>query len=154
MPAPPMEVLDRLRSKWAIQTTATDVYKFALMTARILSHGRGAAVTRDPTMARGILKARIGDLAADLLDASFSDDAKQRPTMREWYDALQHRKPRPVTASPRRADDEPAGRATTLLADGHRVGQWVWAEGQGWVRRTSRQRPGCGRPTRPGRDCP
>ncbi|GAA0416926.1 hypothetical protein Aca07nite_08280 [Actinoplanes capillaceus] len=142
-PSPPVEMLDRLRSRWAIQTTATDVYKFALMTVRILSNGRGGAVSRDPARARGVLKARIGDTAADLLDASFSDDAKQRPTMRDWYDALQHRKPGSKTPSPRVAADEtPAVEKTsTLLANGHQVGQWVWVEGQGWVRRSSRPRP-------------
>ncbi|MFI7514096.1 hypothetical protein ACIBVK_11465 [Micromonospora echinofusca] len=139
-PPMPDDDRDRLRNRWSIQSTQTDVYKFALMVVRILDNGRGGAVNRDPHKARRILKAQAGDEAADLLDASLAENERQRPTMRQWYDQLQQRRagrhsgpvpprPRPQTAGPATAQPN-----NQHLANGHRVGKWQWVEGQGWVR--------------------
>ncbi|BCJ42888.1 hypothetical protein GCM10010168_03720 [Actinoplanes ianthinogenes] len=114
---PDEDTRDRLRDRWAIQSTRTDVYKFALMTVRILANGRGGAVSREPSGARRVLRDRLGEPAAALLDASLSPEPRDRPAMRDWYELLQPR---------HRAQPQAAARQVS--------GGWVWVDGQGWVR--------------------
>ncbi|GAA4593170.1 hypothetical protein BJY16_000877 [Actinoplanes octamycinicus] len=111
------DLRDRLRDRWAIQSTKTDVYKFALMTVRILANGRGGAVSRDPSRARRVLRDMLGEPAAVLLDASLSPTPADRPAIRDWYDALQ-----------------PSGQERPPEVSRQVSGGWVWVDGQGWVR--------------------
>ncbi|KUL21924.1 protein kinase family protein [Actinoplanes awajinensis] len=119
---------DRLRARWAIQSTTTDVYKFALMAARILANGRGAAVRRDPAGAHRILRERAGAQAAALLDASLSPAGRDRPAMRDWYEALH-------PAGSQGCLPEPEAPLRTSRNSERPVsGTWEWTDGQGWVR--------------------
>ncbi|MCU7727007.1 hypothetical protein ODJ79_25040 [Actinoplanes sp. KI2] len=118
------------------QSKATDVYKFALLCVRILDYGIGRAVNRDPARAAPVLRRMRGGRAADLLLASLSEDPAERPTMREWHEALRRgpgrddgpaparRAPRPVPAPPGDGD---------RLVDGMVIGDWVFRP-DGWHR--------------------
>jgi serine/threonine protein kinase len=131
-PAPP-DVQDRLHNTWAIQSVKTDVYKFGLMTVRILDYGRGRAVNRDPAQARKILSYRLGPEAAKLLDASMSAQPNDRPQMREWYHLLAGTSP--VSSIPTQPSPIPGvPRGQPGPANGDRQGNWQWEDGTGWVR--------------------
>jgi hypothetical protein len=110
------------------QSKRTDVYKFALLAVRILDHGRGRAVNRDPTNALRILRRGLGDGVAGLLEAMLSDHLDKRPTLREWYDLTQSRaehrpQPRPQSAPP----------ADPPMTTGERIGRWTRGP-NGWIR--------------------
>jgi serine/threonine protein kinase len=116
-----------LNDAWVRQTTHTDVYKFGLMIVRVLDYGRYRSQNRNPERARQVLHAMVGRPAADLLTRTVGDDPKARPTMREWYYALQGRQP-PV--------QQPDGRSPTRLAvpAPRPVKGWDFVPGTGWVR--------------------
>jgi serine/threonine protein kinase len=131
---PPMSVdaQNRLHNLWSIQSVKTDVYKFGLMTVRILDYGRGCAVNRDPARARKILVSRLGNAAGGLLDASMAPDPNDRPTMREWYLLFQGggaaNGAKPIV------QQQPSTKPAPALPDGYRRGNWQWKAGKGWVR--------------------
>jgi len=132
-PPAPLDVLDRLNTTWSIQSVKTDVYKFALMTVRILDYGRGRAVNRDPAHARKILSDRIGPQAAKLLDASMSAQPNDRPQMRDWYHLLAGTAPvSSIPAQPHSTSSVPG--VNSRPANGARRGNWQWEDGKGWVR--------------------
>ena len=74
------------RSLATAQSIQTDVYKFGLMVVRILDFGRRRAVNRDPTLAGRILRQQTGKYGETLLLRSLSDEPRDRPAIREWYD--------------------------------------------------------------------
>ena len=83
--------LSKLGETWRRQTMETDVYKFGLMVIRVLDYGRQRTQNRDPEKARQVLRARVGGVAARLLDQALGDDPKSRPTMDDWYQTLRGR---------------------------------------------------------------
>jgi hypothetical protein len=123
--------LSKLAHAGSVQNRATDVYKFALMVVRILDHGRGRAVNRDPGAAAAILLDTAGRAAATVLLRSLDADPLRRPPIREWYDALRGGAQGPAPRTP--APPPPARQVPP-----QRVGSWENVEGTGWVRR----RPG------------
>ena len=130
---------NRLHNLWSIQSVKTDVYKFGLMTVRILDYGRGCAVNRDPARAAPVLRRARGPRAADLLLASLSEHPADRPAMREWHEALRRTAGRadptaPVRRAPRPAPSPPGD--GDRLVDGMVVGDWVFRE-DGWHRRAA-----------------
>ncbi len=76
--------LQRLTTDWARQSTQTDVYKFALVLVRLIDYGADRGNNCDPSVAASRLPGSLGSL----LRESLSDDALGRPTMREWFRAL------------------------------------------------------------------
>ncbi len=108
---------DRLKAQTAIQSKATDVYKFALLVVRILDYGRQRSTNRDQATASRILRQHMGRQAAVLLDRSLDANPHERPTMREWYEIMTGRQRKPA----RSPAPPPSGR-------------WQWIAGQGWAR--------------------
>jgi hypothetical protein len=117
---------------WAVQSKATDVYKFALLVIRVLDPGRGHAINVDPGRARPVLRDLRGPAAVTLLDQSIDADPAARPAMRDWYRTLLGQLP-PLPAGPPR----PKTGDDRALLTGRQVGPWTWVDGRGWVR----QRP-------------
>jgi serine/threonine protein kinase len=127
------------------QSKRTDVYKFGLLAVRILDHGRGRSVNRDPAAAQRVLRRRLGPDAADLLRHSLADDPDDRPTMRAWYEAFHPRDSlddltaRPTGAAPAGARAGSSGTrapaSTDGPVDGQVLGDWVFVAGSGWHRR-------------------
>jgi serine/threonine protein kinase len=132
----PSDRRDTLKNTWSIQSKQTDVYKFGLMVVRILDHGRGRAVNREPGPAQRILQAQVGASAAKLLDGSLAANPKDRPSMRDWYEVLSGGGARRAPESGARPPVGSTSNATpkTGIPNGHRVGKWVWKEGTGWIR--------------------
>ena len=107
------------------QSRTTDVYKFALLAVRILDYGIGRAVNHDPVRAVPVLRRMRGPRAGQLLLASLSDRPDERPTMRDWHEALRHESgrddgPAPTRRVPRAAPPPP--RDGDRLVDGMVVG--------------------------------
>jgi len=91
----------RYDTDWATQTYRTDVYKFALMVLRVLDHGRGSSLNRNPTRAAE----RLPKEFRDLFLSSLSPNPEERPKdMRVWGRAL----------TGRSAASSTTGRASTL----------------------------------------
>jgi hypothetical protein len=119
--------LQELSDAWVRQSKQTDVYKFGLMIIRVLDYGRYRSQNRNPNGARQVLRATVGQQAAELLTRTVGDSPKERPTMREWYYALQGRK------QPAQQDDEqPSTRPSVPLP--RPVKGWDFVPGTGWVR--------------------
>jgi hypothetical protein len=116
--------IQSLKQSMMTQSTPTDVYKFGLLVIRILDYGRGRSPNRNPERAESILKRYAGSQLASLLRQSLSEDPHDRPTMREWFDAMGGTQRKAKTVEPKPAPQ--------LL--GKVVGSWQWVEGQGWVR--------------------
>lgn len=76
--------LSTLRHQYAVQSTQTDTYKFALAVIRTLAPGPGNSVRRDPKLADRFLTSDGRRLLRDSLDAR----PNKRPVMRDWYGAL------------------------------------------------------------------
>lgn len=133
--------LTRLRSEYAVQSQATDVYKFGLLVARILDPGRQRAVRRDARQAVRVLRAMVGRDAADLLTRSTGDAPKDRPTMTDWYSVLGGRGTTPAArpsagpqARPPARPPAPGPAPSPAIPDGTRSRNWTYVDGVGWVR--------------------
>jgi hypothetical protein len=112
------------------QNKQTDLYKFGLLAVRILDYGRRRAVNRDPTRAVEVLRRSRVPEAAELLRATLAENPKDRPTLREWYEAMNPGRSRSSTDSA----IPPPGVAGTQVS-----GAWTLIEGVGWVRRQDQQ---------------
>lgn len=84
----PPEAKDAKRRKdsasYTIQNLATDRYKLGLAILRILTPGRGCSTQVDPESARS----RLPHHLYTLLVRSVSDDPTERPSARQWYEAM------------------------------------------------------------------
>jgi DNA-binding helix-hairpin-helix protein with protein kinase domain len=84
----PPEALEARRLKqstaYTIQNLATDRYKLGLAILRVLTPGSGCASRLDPAAARSALPGPLHSL----LVRSLGDDTGQRPSAREWYEAM------------------------------------------------------------------
>jgi hypothetical protein len=116
--------IESLKQSLMTQSTPTDVYKYGLLVIRILDYGRGRSPNRNPRHAEAILHRFAGPQVASLLRHSLSEDPRDRPTMREWFDAM--------VGSPERTSKVEAKFAPELT--GQVVGSWKWVEGEGWIR--------------------
>jgi serine/threonine protein kinase len=118
--------IQSLKQSMMTQSTPTDVYKFGLMVVRVLDYGRGRSPNRNPNRAASVLQRFGGPDLAALLCHSLSDDPHDRPTMREWFDAMSGGSTKTQKVEPKPAPQLP----------GQVVGSWEWIEGQGWIRKT------------------
>ncbi|SNY65257.1 protein kinase [Paractinoplanes atraurantiacus] len=138
---PPEALAARGTAALTAQNKATDVYKFALLIVRILDYGQDRSVNRDPVRAAPVLRRACGARAADLLLASLSDRPADRPTMREWHDALRRTSGRAEMPAPRlrtpRAQAPAPPTDGDRLVDGMVVGDWVFRADSGWHRRSA-----------------
>lgn len=118
--------IQSLKQAMMTQSTPTDVYKYGLLVIRVLDYGRGRSPNRNPSRAESILHKYAGPELVALLRHSLSEDPHDRPTMREWFDAMTGT----AKKSPK-ADTKPAPELP-----GPVVGSWQWVEGHGWARDT------------------
>jgi serine/threonine protein kinase len=130
-----------LKRSMMTQSTPTDVYKFGLLVVRVLDYGRGRSPNKNPTKAQGILRKYGGPELASLLRHSLADDPHDRPTMREWFEAMTGSGDSrdghgAVPAGPRRSvQSSSPSPAEAPKIGGDVVGSWRWVEGKGWIRR-------------------
>ncbi|MET7970923.1 hypothetical protein [Micromonospora sp. NPDC005305] len=136
------------------QSKSTDVYKFGLLVVRILDYGKGRAVNRDPAAATRVLRRAGHERAARLLVRSLAEQPGDRPTLREWYEALRRNRAVPNDLPPRpggpeaprgstgprgtkgpHAPEDPPPAETERLVDGTVIGSWVFRAESGWHRR-------------------
>jgi serine/threonine protein kinase len=120
----------RAQNAATVQNKETDVYKFGLVVVRVLDHGRGRAVNRDPDRAATILRRRLGRDAEDVLRRSLAARPADRPTMRDWYQLF-----RPAAAGPGDGPAVEEGRRPVAAPAVRVNGDWTFVEGTGWVRR-------------------
>lgn len=145
--SPTSSELTHLSAQQFTQNKATDVYKFALLVARLLDNGRNTSQSKDASKAVRILREVAGREAADVLLQMLSPSPKDRPSVRDWYDALFGRAPRDRD-SPRAKGGEAASRdqsrvvspsptrsaCRTTVPPAPPSGNWQWEEGVGWRR--------------------
>jgi hypothetical protein len=115
-----------LVSQTMVQNRKTDVYKLALMLVRVIDHGRGKAVNRDPKLAADLFRTTWGPHAAEALERSLSARPSDRPSIRELADAM-HRQP-PTSSVPQQTAVNGA------IASGTKVSGWTYRDGVGWIR--------------------
>jgi hypothetical protein len=115
--------IESLKQSLMTQSTPTDVYKYGLLVTRILDYGRGRSPNRNPNRAEAVLRRYAGPQLAALLRESLSEDPRDRPTMREWFDAMvgPEKTPTPIAK-------------TSPELSGQVVGSWKWVDGEGWIR--------------------
>lgn len=139
------------------QSKDTDVYKVGLLVTRILDHGRGKSRNRNPSEALKVVERHLPTGSAGILRAALDPDPKNRPTLLEWHNVW-HGKPAssqggtgiaaPATPAVRQARAANPSASAALgaaakapglsgTAPATRVtGNWEWADGRGWIRRS------------------
>jgi hypothetical protein len=127
--------LSRLASQTTVQNKATDVYKLGLMLVRVVDHGRGRSVNRDPAKAVALFRRSWGRPAAALLERCVGDVPGDRPTARELYHSMRLLPPKSSSPPP----DPPMPQ--TGAADGAEAGDFVYRAGLGWVRKKPGSQP-------------
>jgi DNA-binding helix-hairpin-helix protein with protein kinase domain len=115
-----------LVSQTMVQNRRTDVYKLALMLVRVLDHGRGKAVNRDPKVAADLFRTTWGPHAAGALERCLSPQPSDRPSIRGLYEAMHKQPPTP----PGPTKDSTTGG----IAAGTKINDWIYRDGFGWVR--------------------